>query len=185
MTASATDWKHYYFLGITNRRPNELKLTQAQVRGLLSMLNVNAGIATDFTIDPQYLINAKGTTVWLALYALLAVNYPNDLEAARKNETLLFLPQASISGSFNHNHWPAELNKRFSFNLSGQYLFVLPFLLSTSAPLPARMSQSLSAPDGSLEMFGIHVFDENQPQLLLKNCESLVDWYQKEKHQRD
>ena len=68
---SATQWKHMYFAGISKQPINQINLSEAQTGGLLSMINLQAVISSGTAIEPEYLINQKGTTAWLAMYALV------------------------------------------------------------------------------------------------------------------
>ena len=76
-----------YFVAITEKKPSEVDLSQQQIAGLLSMVNVNSGISTGAAIDLKFLINAKGTTVWLAMYALAASSSAEALQSSRAGAT--------------------------------------------------------------------------------------------------
>ncbi len=181
-STSATEWKHMYFFGITKQNQNEIDLSQENIGALLSMVNVYSGISTGAAIDPKFLINAKGTTVWLAMYAFLTVSNPEALSEAKKEDALLYLPSDFLNNTFNaHNNWPPELLSAFDLNLKNYNLFAIPFLVPRSERAIKNLPQSLKAPDGSLEVFGVQEFDEAAPEKLLAEFDSIIKFIIKER----
>ncbi len=171
----AAEWRHMYFYGITKKFQNEIDLSQEQVRGLLSLVNVHSGISTGAAVDPLLLINAKGTTVWLAMYALLVANDQEALIAAKKEEALLYVPSKFLNGLFNqHNNWPVKILARYDLKLKNYNLFVVPFLIPKSGGSVKNLSQSLKAPDGSLEVFGVQEFNDMTSEKLLAEFDSII-----------
>lgn len=179
---SATEWKHMYFVAITKKKPSEIDLSQRQIAGLLSMVNVSSGISTGAAIDPKYLINAKGTTVWLAMYALAASSNSESIKSLSSDAGLLFVPNAFLNGAFgDHINWPEKMLKSHNLDLQGYNLIAIPFIVYNSVTNMKKMSQSLKTPDGSLEIFGFHEFSERSPEALLIEYESLVSFIKKER----
>lgn len=166
---AAAEWRHMYFAGISNRRINEVNLTEAQVSGLLSMVNVTAAISSGTAIEPQYLINTKGTTPWLAMYALVQAKDPTALSLIAKGKSRIHVPPSVIRGAFGeHINWPKEMLEQYDLSLGEYHLFAIPFLLHNSVGEVGNLSQSMKAPDGSLEVFNVNEFTEENPEGLLK-----------------
>lgn len=65
------DWKHLYFIGITKQPLQEVGLDANKINAIISMLNIQASISTGALLDPEFIINAKGTTPWIAIHVLL------------------------------------------------------------------------------------------------------------------
>jgi hypothetical protein len=178
---SARDWKHMYFLAITKKKPSEINLSQELMSRLLSMINVHSGISTGAAIEPKFLMNAKGTTVWLAMYALIASSNPESLKSLSADEGLLYIPSTFLNGAFGvHINWPEKMLQSHNLTLKDYNLIVIPFIVSNSVTNMKNMSQSLKAPDGSLQVFGFHEFNENSPEALLVEYETIVNFIIKE-----
>lgn len=181
-TMSAKKWKHMYFVAITKHNPSEISLSQQQIGGLLSLMNVSSAISTGAVVEPQYLINQKGITVWLMMYTLLAATHEESLTALESEGGLLHLPSSLIQDIFGtHIHWPEEILSAHPFNLPGYCLVLIPFLVPATVTHMKNLPHSLKAPDGSLEIFLFSEFDEHNPEALLVECESIVDFIQKER----
>ena len=176
---SASEWRHLYFTGISRVPPQDISLSIEQMQALLSMVNAPAAISCPRAIDPQYLINEKGTTPWLALYALLATRDPQALTAVAEGQSAIQVPAEFLAGTFHsHVNWPAEMLARYDLNLDGFYLFAIPFLLHRDAPAVTDLSQSAKSPDGQLEIFNIQEFRDEFPEQCLLEFGMLVKFIQ-------
>ncbi|MCH8497052.1 MAG: hypothetical protein LAT63_01120 [Marinobacter sp.] len=174
---SATEWRHMYFAGVTRLPVNEINLTDAQMGGLLSMVGLNAVVASGAAIEPQYLINQKGTTPWLAMHVLLHVKNPDALDHVASGRLRAHIPPDSIRGAFGtHINWPAELLDKYDLGLGEYRLFSIPFLVHSSVPQIGSLTESMKAPDGSLEVFGLYEFDAGDPEGLLKDLSELANF---------
>lgn len=173
--SSATEWRHMYFIGISKGSPNEIDLSEGQVQGLLSMVNVGPAISNGAAIKPEYLINSKGTTPWLAMFALVHAKQPSALPIIAEGKSGIHIPTQFISGTFNsHNNWPPEMLAKYDMKLEGYNTFVIPFLIHSSANPVSNLSQSMKAPDGSLEIFNVNEFSEKSPEELLDKISDIV-----------
>ena len=178
---SAQDWKHMYFVGITKQPVTDINLSEAQVGGLLSMVDVKPAIFTGAGLEPRYLINAKGTTPWAAMYVLLRAKDENALHQVASGQTQIHIPSVFIRGSCNsHINWPEELLQKHDLTLGEHSFFLLPFLVDKDLAVD-KLAQSLKAPDGSLEIFGIYEFSDSEPEKLLIELASLADFIKTER----
>ncbi|MCO7223519.1 hypothetical protein [Pleionea sp. CnH1-48] len=174
---SATEWEHLHFYGITSYPLSEVGLNQQMAQGLINMVGAGASICTGALIAPKFLINQKGTTPWLAMFALLAARQPALLQDIHKGEAAAFIPNDILESLFiDHNNWPAQLWSQYNIELKGFNVFVLPFLVPKGSAYNLHFEQSMKAPDGSLEVFGANVFDENQPEKLLLELQSILEF---------
>ena len=165
---SATEWKHMYFAGISKLPVNQINLNEAQMSGILSMINLNAVISSGTAIEPQYLINQKGTTPWLAMYALVQVN---------NGKSRIHVPSKFIHGAFGeHINWPKEMLAKYDLTLGEYQTFAIPFLVHKDVTEIGSLTQSMKAPDGSLEIFGVHELVEGNPEGLLKEFADLASF---------
>ena len=172
---SATEWRHMYFTGISKGNLNEIDLSEAQVQGLLSMVSVGPSISNGAAIEPKYLINSKGATPWLAIFALVHAKQPSALSVIAEGKSRIHVPTKFVRGVFNsHNNWPPEMLAKYDITLDGYNIFVIPFLIHTSANPVSNFSQSMKAPDGSLEIFNVNEFSSENPEELLIEISGLV-----------
>lgn len=172
---SATEWRHMYFAGISKQPINQINLTEAHVSELLSMINLNAVISSGTAIEPQYLINKKGTTPWLAMYALVHVNDPESLGPIANGKSRIHVPPHFIRGAFGtHINWPKEILEKYDLTVGEYRAFAIPFLVHNSVNQIGSFSQSMKAPDGSLEIFGVYELIEGNPEGLLKEFSELA-----------
>jgi hypothetical protein len=172
---SAAEWRHMYFIGISKGNPNEIDLSEAQVQGLLSMVSVGPAISNGAAVQPEYLINSKGTTPWLAMFALVHAKQPSALPIIAEGKSRIHVPTQFVSNTFNsHNNWPPKILAKYDVNLDGYNTFVIPFLIHSSANPVSNFSQSMKAPDGSLEIFNVNEFSEKSPEDLLFKISELV-----------
>lgn len=174
---SATEWRHMYFAGISRRPINEINLSEGQMSGLLSMAGAAAVISSGAAIEPQYLINEKGTTPWLAMYALVQASDPEALSLIANGKSRIHVPSEFIHGAFGtHINWPKEILEKYDVTLGACRAFAIPFLVHNSLTQVGGLSQSMKAPDGSLEIFGVYEFSEDKPEGLLKDFSDLASF---------
>ncbi|MDK1286279.1 hypothetical protein [Pseudoalteromonas umbrosa] len=177
---SATEWRHMYFIGISKQNPNKIDLSERQVQGLLSMVNVGPAISNGAAIKPEYLINSKGTTPWLAMFALVQAKQPSVLPIIAEGKSRIHIPTQFISNTFNsHNNWPPEVLAKYDMTLEGYNVFVVPFLIHFSANPVNDLSQSLKTPDGNLEIFNVNEFSEKSPEEFLVKLSDIVKFIKK------
>ena len=173
--ASATEWDHLYFFGLTKFSINEVGLKQNMAQGLIGMVGVKASVSTGALIDPKYMLNKKGLTPWLAMHLLLTTKQTTLIADVSKGTAAAFVPNDAIEQIFvNHINWPKELLLQYDIEIKGHNVFILPFLVPKGTVYNLNFPQSLKAPDGSLEIFGVGKFDENQPEKLLANIQSTL-----------
>ena len=174
---SATDWVQLYFYGLTKFPLNDVGLNQNMAQALIRMVGVNASVSTGALIDPRYMLNQKGTTPWMAMYALLTIKQPELLTDVHKGTAAAFVPNDAIGSIFvNHINWPTELLSQYNIDLDGFNVFILPFMVPKGSQYNLSFSQSMKAPDNSLEIFGVNKFDENEPENLLCNIQSTLEF---------
>ena len=174
---SATDWDQLYFYGLTKFLLNDVGLNQNMAQALIRMVGVNASVSTGALIDPRYMLNQKGTTPWMAMYALLTIKQPELLTDVHKGTAAAFVPNDAIGSIFvNHINWPTELLSQYNIDLDGFNVFILPFMVPKGSQYNLSFSQSMKAPDNSLEIFGVNKFDENEPENLLCNIQSTLEF---------
>ena len=179
---SALEWKHMCFAGISKQPINDIHLSEDQIGDLLSMINLDSVISSGTAIEPQHLINEKGTTAWLAMYALVVTNDPESLNLIADGKTRIHIPIDLISSAFaNHINWPATMLEKYDLSLGDYRPFAIPFLVHKSVTNIGELSQSMKTPDGSLEIFGIYEFSETDPEGLLKKYAQLTTFIKKER----
>ena len=172
---SATQWKHMYFAGISKQPINQINLSKAQTGELLSMINLQAVISSGTAIEPQYLINQKGTTAWLAMYALVVANDQEALRLIANGQSRVHIPDSFIRGAFgDHINWPQEMLEEHDLSLGECRAFAIPFLVHESAAQIVNLPQSMKAPDESLEIFGVYEFTADNPESLLEDFAALA-----------
>jgi len=174
---SATEWKNMYFLGISKNDPSSLNLSEGQIRGLLSMVKVGPAVSTGAAIEPSFLMNTKGVTPWLALYTLIYTKKPEALGVIARGESAINIPGSYLNGLFaSHVHWPKNIISKYNLELEGYKPFIIPFMLHKDSPPVGSFTQSMKAPDGSLEIFGIHEFNESNPERLFAEVEGIIEF---------
>lgn len=172
---SATEWRQMYFIGISKNNLKEIDLSEGQIKGLLSMVSVGPAISNGAAVDPKFLINSKGTTPWLAMFALIYSKQPSALSVIAEGKSRIHVPTKFVSNVFNnHNNWPSEVFEKYDMTLDGYNIFIIPFLIHSSANPVSNLSQSMKAPDGSLEIFNVNEFSSESPEELLVQVSGLV-----------
>jgi hypothetical protein len=180
--ASATEWEHLYFYGLTKSPINEVGLKQNMVQGLIGMVGAKASVSTGALIDPKYMLNKKGLTPWLAMHVLLTTKQPTLIADVSKGTAAAFVPNDSIEQIFvNHINWPKELLSQYDIEIEGHNVFILPFLVPKGTTYNLSFPRSMKAPDGSLEIFGVGEFDENQPEKLLASIQGTLEFIKEQR----
>ena len=180
--SSATAWRGMYFIAITRKKSSEIDLSQELMSGLLSSINVRSAIYTGAAIEPQYLINAKGTTVWIGMWAFIASANPELLKSLGNGPGLAWVTPAWVNKAFgNHINWPEKMLRVHNLDVKDYKLVAIPFLLPKNEIALKNMTQSVKAPDGSVEVFGFHEFDETNPEALLVAHEMIARFIKKER----
>ncbi|TEW50251.1 hypothetical protein E2R67_09570 [Psychromonas sp. RZ5] len=179
---SATEWKHMCFAGISKHSINEIDLNEEQIAGLLSMIDLSSVISSGTAIELQHLINEQGTTAWAAMYALVIANDKEALNLIANGKTRIHIPANFIRSVFgNHINWPAAILEKYDLTLGEYRPFAIPFLVHKSVTNIGALSQSLKAPDGSLEIFGVYEFLDTDPEGLLKEYAELATFIKEER----
>ncbi len=172
---SATNWKHLYFYGITKKPVREISLNQQMVQSLIGMVGIQASVNTGAAIDPKYMFNEKGVTPWLAMYTVLYAKKPELLTDVASGNGLAFVPNEFLEKIFvSHNNWPQELFGKYDIKFEGFNVFILPFMVHKNTKFDLNLQQSMKAPDGSLEIFGVSEFNESNPEGLLSEIEATI-----------
>ena len=165
---SAQNWKHMYFSGFSKSPAKEIDLNQNLVQGLLSMVGAGPAISTGAAVEPKYIINKKGLTVWLALHAVVYAQKPDALEKIYAGEAALNIPSGYLNGIFGeHINWPEPMLAKYDLSIGEDNLFIIPFVIPNDGKELSKLSQSMKAPDGSLEIMGLHEFQESNPEAML------------------
>ena len=179
---SATDWRHMCFAGISKKTINDIDLSEEQIAALLSMVELNSVISSGTAIEIQHIINEKGTTAWAAMHALVMANDQEAFNLIASGETRIHIPSDFIRSVFdNHINWPTELLEKYDLSLGEYRPFIIPFLVHKSVTHIGNLTESLKAPDGSLEIFGVYHFSAEQPEHLLKELSELVTFINSER----
>ncbi|WGP00207.1 hypothetical protein QFX18_09115 [Saccharophagus degradans] len=172
---SATNWDHLYFYGLTKSPLSEVGLNQNMVQAIIGMVGVTASVSTGALIDPKYMLNQKGTTPWLAMYALVTMKQPELLDEVFNGAAAAFVPNQAIEPIFiDHINWPSDMLANYDIELEGFNVFILPFMVPNTSRYNLTLSQSMKAPDGSLEIFGAGKFDENKPEDVLASIQDAL-----------
>ena len=180
--SSATAWRHMYFIAVTTKKPSEIDLSQELMSGLLSSINARSAIYTGAAIEPQYLINAKGTTAWIGMWAFIARANPELLKSLGQGSGLAWVTPAWMNKAFgNHINWPEKMLRSHNLDVKDYKLVAIPFSLPKNEIALKNMTQSVKAPDGSVEVFGFHEFDETNPEALLVAHEMIARFIKKER----
>ncbi|UGQ45891.1 hypothetical protein [Massilia endophytica] len=180
--SSATAWRGMYFIAVTKKKPGEIDLSQELMSGLLSSINARSAIYTGAAIEPQYLINAKGTTAWIGMWAFITHANPELLKSLGNGPGLAWVTPAWMNKAFgNHINWPEKMLRSHKLELRDYKLVAIPFLLPNNGLALKNMTQSIKAPDGSVEVFGFHEFDETNPEALLVAHERVARFIEKER----
>ncbi|MCX2781537.1 hypothetical protein OQJ46_00860 [Microbulbifer thermotolerans] len=174
---SAGDWKHLYFFGLTKHPISEVGLNQQMAQGLIRMVKVQSSISTGALIDPKYMFNAKGLTPWLAMHTVLHLKQPSLLTDVAKGSGSAHVPNTFLEDIFkNHNNWPKALLDEHDIELQGFNVFILPFIVHKNTKYDLTFHQSMKAPDGSLEIFGVSEFDEKHPEKVLSIIQGEIEF---------
>jgi len=179
---SATQWRPLYFAGISKQRIDKINLEEAQIAALLSMINIDSGISSGTAIEIPYLINEKGVTAWSAMYALIVSNDEGALPLIAEGKKRAHIPSDFIRNVYKeHINWPADMLAKYDMSLGKYRPFAIPFLVHQSVGGIENLTESLKAPDGSLEIFGVYEFSESDPEALLKNYAELTTFIKTER----
>lgn len=179
---SATEWEHLYFYGLTKFPLGQVGLKQNMAQGLIGMVGVKASVSTGALLDPKYMLNKKGLTPWLAMHLLLTTQQPALIADVSKGTAAAFVPNGAIEQVFvNHINWPKELLSQYNIELEGYNVFILPFLVPKGTAYDLSFPQSMKAPDGSLEIFGVGKFDEDRPEKLLANIQGTLEFIKEQR----
>lgn len=180
--SSATAWRGMYFVAVTRKKPSDIDLPQELMSGLLSSINARSAVYTGAAIEPQYLINAKGTTAWIAMWASIAAANPALLQSLGKGPGLAWVSPAWMNKAFGqHVNWPEKMLRAHNLALGEYKLVAIPFLVPDKGMALKDMARSARMRDGSLEVFGFYEFNENNPEALLVSFETLVNFIKKER----
>ncbi|WKT59537.1 hypothetical protein Q2E61_11590 [Microbulbifer thermotolerans] len=76
----------------------------------------------------------------------------------------------------NHNNWPKALLDEHDIELQGFNVFILPFIVHKNTKYDLTFNQSMKAPDGSLEIFGVSEFDEKHPEKVLSIIQGEIEF---------
>lgn|GEM_PF-2191594 len=162
------DWKFYYFWGVSATKPSALSFQEQQVQALLSAVGADCAVASLAAVEPKYLINHKGTTVWILLLISALMNDKEGLSAVANGTSSLFMPAPIVHGAFStHVNWPARLLEQYGADFGDHWPFVIPFVRHHAAGAPQELAQSLRSPDGVTEIMGVAEFSEHRPEALL------------------
>lgn len=162
------DWKLYYFWGLSSTKPSALTLQQQQMQALLSAVGADCALSSLGALEPRYLINHKGTTVWILLLLYALMNEKEALSAVANGTSSLFMQAARVHGAFGtHVNWPDHLLQQYCADFGGHWPFVIPFVRHQAASAPMQLAQSLRSPDGVMEIMGVAEFSDQQPEALL------------------
>ena len=179
---SATTWRHMCFAGISKQPINDIDLSEDQIAALLSMIELNSVRSSGTAIEIQHIINEKGTTAWAAMYALVVANDKEALNLIAEGKTRIHIPADFIRSVFGeHINWPAAILEKYDLSLGEYHPFVIPFLVHKNVTYIGNLTESLKAPDGSLEIFGIYEFSAEEPEHLLKEISELTTFIKKER----
>src|SRR5262245_60801065 len=171
---SAESWRDFYFYGLARTDPATIQLDSNSLMGLFSATGVKPAIASLAVIDPKHIINSKRLTPWLFLFVKVRVSAADTLTYVASGKGFSFLPAENVRGVFGSEiNWPKEILERHPFDFSPRRPFILPFILPRSASAPPALTQSLVAPDGSFEVFGVAEFEEQRPEQLLASFSAL------------
>lgn len=165
-----------YFIALTKKKPSEIDLSQELMSSLLSTINVRSAIYTGAALEPKYLINSKGVTVWIAMWVFIRHANSELLKSLGAGPGFAWVLPARMNNAFgNHINWPEKMLRSHNFDIKGYQLVAIPFLVPVNAPAFKPLSQSLKAPDGSLEVLAFHEFDEKNPESLLIKYEAVAN----------
>jgi hypothetical protein len=165
-----------YFIAITKKKPSEISLSQEAMSSLLGAINARSAIYTGAAIEPKYLINTKGVTTWIAMFAFISSNNPNLVKAIGTGPGAAWVPPDWMNSAFgNHINWPDRMLRDHNLDVKGYKLVAIPFLVPNNAAALKNLSLSIKAPDDSLEVLGFHEFDEKNPKALLGEFVMVAD----------
>ena len=161
---------------ITKFPLEKVGLNQNMTTSLIRMVGVDASVNTGALIAPKYMLNSKGVTPWLAMH-LSSMTNKDMLKQVLEGKAGIYIPNEIIQSIFvDHVNWPEKLLAQYNIELDGFNVFILPFMVPNNMELNLTFNQSMKAPDGSLEIFGVGLFDENKPESLLARVQSELDF---------
>jgi len=177
----ATEWRFFYFTGITKLPISEIHLKDGHMTGLLSTINLQSSISTGYAIEPQFLINHKGATPWLAMLASAHLNHSEELVKIAKGNSRIHYTGDLHSIFNNHVNWPADIIRKYDFTLGEYRIFIIPFLIHKSQTDYRGLSRSMHSPDNTMEIFNFQEFEDENPEKLLKDIAKLVQFIKTER----
>lgn len=173
--SSIGDFRDYYFIGVSHAPASTMSLSLSQIQSLIGSSGCNSVIASCLPVDPLLMINQKKFTIWQICYAILSTQDPEAIALLKTGQTAIYIPRSYLEGSVgNHNNWPPTMLSRYDLSLQQQHVFLIPFSVSKALPPPRPMTQSLKAPDGSMEILGLHEWSTDNPTRLLEVVQNLV-----------
>lgn len=179
---SPTEWRQMYFVAITRKKPSEIDLSQELMTKLVSEIEVRSAIYTGAALEPQYLINAKGVTAWIAMWVFITHGNPDLVKSLGTGPGAAWVRPAFMNSAFGaHINWPEKMLRSHNLDVTGHKLVAIPFLVPKNGPALRKLPRSVKTPDGSLEVFGFHEFDEKNPESLLKEFEAIAHSIRKER----
>ena len=111
------------------------------------------------------------------MHAFVLRNDPEALALIANGKLRIHVPPDFIRGVFGgHINWPKKIIEKYDLVIGEYHLFAIPFLVHNSVNQMGRLSQSMKAPDGSLEIFGVYEFNENNPEGSLKELSELASF---------
>lgn len=162
------EWHFMYFAGVSEVSPEQLTISQNQLCGLLSVLDIHSGIGCGAAINPLYLYNEKKATPWHAAFALIFSHQKTALTKAANCNALLYIPPDYFHKSFHtHINWPNEAIRKYDLHLENKYLFLIPFMVHANIPAIANLAQPLKTADELFEIYGAYEFIEEEADKLL------------------
>jgi hypothetical protein len=171
---SFSSWRQWFFIGVSIDEPASLTLDQGQLQSLFSVTNSAAVLSSGAPIDPRFIINQKGATVWTLLFVLTLMNDKAGLEAVANGKCGLQIPPSSIRDVFrDHVNWPDSILKRYPVGLKSGHFFILPFLRHKDLTAPIPLSRSVKTPGGEIEILVIKEFDDADPESLMRSIHEI------------
>jgi len=167
---SIADWRQWYFVGVARDTPETVSLSAEQLQALFGLVSITSALSCGAALDPRFIINQKGTTVWILLFLLPLYNDKSALAAVANGQSSVFVPEETVRDAFaGHINWPAEILARHPIALENGHLFVIPFLTHKDQPQPTPLERSLRSPDGALEILSCMQLDDSNPEAMMQH----------------
>lgn len=111
------------------------------------------------------------------MYAITYANDPGAFGVVAAGGARVHILADVLARAFTgHINWPSSMLQQYDYSVDGYTLFLIPFLVHVGVERIGTFEQSMKAPDGGLEIFGVHAFFETNPQALLQEYVSLADF---------